>query len=850
MNRKRLTAVILSAGLMIGGASLHNTTTHNNVLLTDHLANIESSATTANQGTTNIENANKNVTPVNTENKTVTASQNSAKKNITNKDTNTSNINESSKPEISNNKISEHKTTEKAVSKEVKTSNKIANPVKTSTKEAHSNNVNQNLALEANTNIQIAYIGGANDTQMNGNSQNTYSFAAINPNSATNETNANAAPETTSNAPLTFASPLQKQLYEYLSVPANQATTMNEAINLHDGNPNDTCVLFQSSALRANGFNIPMSTAYTTVFQGNLLESGWQRHTDFNNLQPGDICFASSYHTFMFMGWYNKEKKIAYVMGNESYMNSKYYRERHIDGQVAAPSNGNSNQYKATCYYTYNGTPSKKPILSGEIIGGTTNVMSEPFDGGSVVGQVYYGDNVAVLQQKGYYYEIEHNGMTGWVYAVDLMPNGILKNYVAPNNNNNNTNTNNNNNNSNQPTVNTTNKGETIQVTSPVGLWLLNSPSMQGGKITVMPYNTQLNVLGTNGSWTKVNYNGQTGWCYTQYTKVIGQAQPAKPEVKPVKPEVQPTKPVVKPESNGIIGTTTITSGVGLWQLSAPSMQGGHITVIPYGTKVNVYGEQNGWYEVSYNGVKGWSYASYTSGVATASSNTPAPAPTQTSTATVNSGVGLWLLNAPSMQGGHITVMPDNSQLTVLGHSGNWTKVNYNGTIGWCYSQYTTQSSNQAPSQPTTPSHPVVNNSSSIGSTTITSGIGLWQLTSPSMQGGHITVIPSGAQVQVFAEQNGWYEVSYNGVKGWSYAKYTSGLNSNTNAASTSQGAIKQVTSPIGLWLLQSPALTAGKIEILTYQAKLQVLAQNGAWTKVSYNGTEGWCYTQYTKNI
>ncbi|MGL4449768.1 MAG: SH3 domain-containing protein [Sarcina sp.] len=36
----------------------------------------------------------------------------------------------------------------------------------------------------------------------------------------------------------------------------------------------------------------------------------------------------------------------------------------------------------------------------------------------------------------------------------------------------------------------------------------------------------------------------------------------------------------------------------------------------------------------------------------------------------------------------------------------------------------------------------------------------------------------------------------------------------------------------------------------MPYKANLQVLAQNGNWTKVNYNGTEGWCYTQYTKNI
>ena len=812
MNRKRLTAVILSAGLVLSSASFHHTKQDNHILLANHEANVVSSNNDSTQTTT------INKTSVQNENSNTEKEQNSTKVepiHIEHNSKNTSHLVSSTK---------------ETIKPEVKKDSILHTKIKTSTqnKKTHSSNVNSNLALEANTNIQIAYIGGSNNTQMDSNNTNTYSFAAINPNSKSSETNVNIAPKTSSKAPLTFASPLQKKLYEYLSVPANQATTMQTAISLHDGNPNDTCVLFQSSALRANGFNIPMNTAYTTVFQGNLLERGWEKHTNFNNLQPGDICFASTYHTFMFMGWYNKEKKIAYVMGNESYMNSKYYRERHIDGQVPTPENGYNNQYQATSYYTYTGTPDKKPVLSGQIIGGTTNVMSQPFDGGSVLGQVYYGDNVAILKQDGYYYQIEKNGLIGWVYAVDLMPTGTLKNYVAPKKDDTHK--------KDEPItpviVSPSNKGETIQVTSPVGLWLLQSPSLQSSKIKIMPYNTKIEVLGQNGSWTKVNYNGTIGWCYTQYTKIV-----AKPDVKPIKPDVKPVKPDI------IIGTTTITSNIGLWQLSSPSMQGGHITVIPDNVKVNVYNEKNGWYEVSYNGVKGWSYAEYTSGLNKNSGNTPKPT---AQTARVHSNIGLWLLSSPSMQGGHISVMPNNSNLTVLDHSGNWTKVNFNGTIGWCYSEYITQTNNKP--TPIKPVKPIINNTS-IGSTTITSNNGLWQLSSPSMQGGHITVIPSGVQVQVFAEQNGWYEVSYNGVKGWSYAKYTSGLNKPSDHVSAAS-AMKQVTSTIGLWLLQSPSLTAGKIEIMPYQANLKVLAQNGAWTKVDYNGTQGWCYNQYTKNI
>ena len=819
MNRRRLAAVIISAGLVLGGTSIHHEISNNQILLTNHSSNSKNNTT------------------------------HSIKKN----------------------------------------SNKIQN-------------ANENLAL--NTNIQIAYIGGGNDSKMNSNPSNTYSFAAIDQNNTNkiknNEPNANAVPKIIKDAPLTFASPLQKKLYEYLAVPANQALTMQTAINLHNGDPANTCVLFQSSALRANGFNIPLSTSYTTELMGNLLENGWERHTDFNNLQPGDICFASTYHTFMFMGWYNKSKKIAYVMGNESFMNSKYYRQRYLNGLSATPSNDNNGQFKATCYYTYNGKPNKHLILSGKIIGGTTDIMSESNQNSSLVGQAYYGDNVAILEQQGHYYKIDKNGLIGWVYAIDILPNGILENYVAPSTQNNKNTNNINNTSKTSIKINSSNKGKTIQVTSPVGLWLLGGPTITSSQITILPYNTELKVLGQSGNWTEVDYNGTIGWCYTQYTKLLS----AQKKLTKHKEEDQ----VIK-----IFKNIEGVASADVYINPKAQITTIHNALIKKGEEVTILGEtNNGWYKVkTIKGVEGYidsvylnkkeikpSYKDKIKNSAKKSNTTKAketnqitptkhddkkvspivikpshkedtkkenintnkPETIKETTAVVNSNIGLWLLNAPSMNGGHIIVMPFNSNLKVLGHNRNWTKVNYNGTIGWCYTLYITQKT-QTIVKPSAPqiNKPVVskptpspiknkNNSEIIGTTTISSNVGLWQLSAPSMNGKHITVIPYNTKVNVYGEKDGWYEVEYNGVKGWSSAKYTSGLNKNLIAQSNQQ--VKEVISPVGLWLLQAPYLSATGIEIMPYKANLKVLAQNGNWTKVDYNGTQGWCYTQYTKNI
>ena len=116
-----------------------------------------------------------------------------------------------------------------------------------------------------------------------------------------------------------FASSINEKLYNYELNPVNDQAAMKEATYLHGGNPIDTCVFFQSSALRAIGQDVPYYIGYTTKLENWLANNGWERHTDFQCLQRGDIVFAGVYHTFLFMGWEDEAKGIAFVMGNESF---------------------------------------------------------------------------------------------------------------------------------------------------------------------------------------------------------------------------------------------------------------------------------------------------------------------------------------------------------------------------------------------------------------------------------------------------------------------------------------------------------------------------------------------------
>ncbi|MGL4761058.1 MAG: SH3 domain-containing protein [Sarcina sp.] len=62
--------------------------------------------------------------------------------------------------------------------------------------------------------------------------------------------------------------------------------------------------------------------------------------------------------------------------------------------------------------------------------------------------------------------------------------------------------------------------------------------------------------------------------------------------------------------------------------------------------------------------------------------------------------------------------------------------------------------------------------------TTIQSSMGWLHFRTGNSTGYNILgKIPTGTQVNVLGQSNGWYKVMYNGQTGWIYSSYTTGIN-------------------------------------------------------------------------
>ena len=413
-----------------------------------------------------------------------------------------------------------------------------------------------------------------------------------------------------------FASSTNEQLYNYELNLKNDENTMGKAIQLHGGNPIDTCVFFQSTSLRAIGQAVPDSIGYTTHLENWLKNNGWTQHSDFAYVQKGDLCFASYYHTFLFMGWKDKAKGVAWVMGNESFV-QPYYRKRNLNGQ--SPQIYGDNSYTgATVYWTkgagYEG-PESNPLHRGEYNAfGTVTVKSQTSlyqnqGSGTVYSKIPVGTNLPVLKSDNGWYEVYYNENLGWVNSkntsaiAESMGGGIgTANTVTGSN-------------IGGPYKNIqSTKYPSIGVgviSADGGLWLNGGPNTHS-PIKVLPRGATVSVIAQDGKWDKVQYYGQVGWVdanpnYIQTMMSPKTPSPAAKAPAGSKVEIQTTK---------LDGTTVVDADIYLNNEPKATYDGAtSICIIPNGTKVDVLGKSsNNWFKVIYKGQTGYISAKYTNG--------------------------------------------------------------------------------------------------------------------------------------------------------------------------------------------------------------------------------------------
>ena len=217
-------------------------------------------------------------------------------------------------------------------------------------------------------------------------------------------------------------------------------------------------------------------------------------------------------------------------------------------------------------------------------VSSSLNVRSSASTSSKVIGSLSGNTKVTIIGEEGAFYKIEYKGSHGYVakeYVKDVTES----------------------NNSNQGTQ-TPEKPSTPESTEKTGIVNVSSSlnvregaSTSSKVIGSLSGNTKITIVGEEGAFYKIEYKGSHGYVAKEY-------------IKDIKDEVvtEPEKPS-NPENSKKTGVVTASKGLNVRKEANTSSQ--IIGILNSGESVEIIGEENGFYKITYKGQEAYASKNY-----------------------------------------------------------------------------------------------------------------------------------------------------------------------------------------------------------------------------------------------
>lgn len=386
-------------------------------------------------------------------------------------------------------------------------------------------------------------------------------------------------------------------------------------------------------------------------------------------------------------------------------------------------------------------------------------------------------------------------------------------------------------------------------------------PSTSYAVIQKLSKGTEITIYSATGNWYYGSIDGKYGYVSKDYIKITSQAQS---------------------QSGGTALTPSITdystvhvamiTGGGVNFRTGPSTASTSMRKLEKNTALYVLSETGDWYYVLIGSQYGYVYKTYVSITGTAQIDASGKAVGESlPSGVVGKGVttgGVNYRSGPSVDNTKIGTFAKGTALYIYNTVNGWYYVttedaSLSGYVSSAYVKVTASYGNLGSTEST--------QSGSSGSTILGSGKTTAKVNfreGPSTSAKKITQLTSGVAVTIYSLNNGWYEVDYQGTRGYLYAKYVqvvslSSENTTVGAAaatptpstgSTSTDA--EVTLATGKTTGQvnfrtRPSTTSSAvIKLLPKSQSLSILGQCGDWYYVLIDGATGYVSKSYVSIV
>lgn len=200
---------------------------------------------------------------------------------------------------------------------------------------------------------------------------------------------------------------------------------------------------------------------------------------------------------------------------------------------------------------------------------------------------------------------------------------------------------------------------------------------------------------------------------------------------------------------------TTMATTAPLNLRDATGLYGNVLAVMPENTSVQVFSmSADGWYEVEYNGQKGYAYYVYLD-----FEGTEEGAVHDGKVTDMYAVCGLNVRSQPSTDSSIIGSLATGQAVEVFHKQDNWFEVKFNGQTGYCYGEYLDFGHSDAEVSESTMN-------------TLTATAPLNVRTEPNTNSAIMGSFKAGESVQVLAEEGDWYKVKFGDKVGYSHGDW------------------------------------------------------------------------------
>ncbi|XZI56260.1 SH3 domain-containing protein [Clostridium perfringens] len=265
--------------------------------------------------------------------------------------------------------------------------------------------------------------------------------------------------------------------------------------------------------------------------------------------------------------------KIEYK-GSHGYVAKEYVKD--------VTESNNSNQGSQTTEKP--STPESTEKTGIVNVSSSLNVREGASTSSKVIGSLSGNTKVTIVGEEGAFYKIEYKGSHGYVAKE------YIKDVTESNNNNQGTQT------PEKPsTPESTEKTGIVNVSS--SLNVREGASTSSKVIGSLSGNTKVTIVGEEGAFYKIEYKGSHGYVAKEY-------------IKDIKDEVvtEPEKPS-NPENSKKTGVVTASKGLNVRKEANTSSQ--IIGILNSGESVEIIGEENGFYKITYKGQEAYASKNY-----------------------------------------------------------------------------------------------------------------------------------------------------------------------------------------------------------------------------------------------